>query len=308
MQDTIFDNFTAADRLIAAHDGDVALLYIYCRRSGSRDLEKAAGALCRTLQELSAAKEKLQRMGLWEESGAPAPAAPEAPAFIPPADELPQYSSREIARYAASSPGFEDIRRAATALKGKELNASELGILVGLGDYLSLPADVVLELLQYCGEKAEAQRPGSRPGFRMIQQEAFHWANLEILSFEQAETYIRRQRERSSALGRIQALLNLQGRPLTKRERENIEAWLSMGFSDDAIQLAFERTVYNTGALKWPYMDKILKSWHEAGLHDKKAVEAKEGPRAGTRQPVPHSRKAPEPVDLGKLEEFLNKM
>ena len=308
MQDTSFDNFTAAERLIAAHDGDVALLYIYSRHTGSRDIEKAAGALCRTLQELNAAKEKLQRMGLWEGEPSPVPTAPLAPVYVPPADELPQYSSQEIARYAASSPGFEDIRLAATALKGKQLNANELGILVGIGDYLSLPAEVVLELLQYCGEKAEAQRPGSRPGFRMIQQEAFRWANLEILTFEQAEAYIQRQRERSSALGRVQALLNLQDRALTKRERENIEAWLGMGFADDAIQLAFERTVYNTGALKWPYMDAILKSWHEAGLHDKKAVEAKERTRSGARKPTGRPAKAPDPVDISKLEEFLNKM
>ena len=44
------DNFidaSAADRLIAAHDGDVALLYIYLARTGSRDLERAAHDLCR---------------------------------------------------------------------------------------------------------------------------------------------------------------------------------------------------------------------------------------------------------------------
>lgn len=309
MQDTQFDNFTAADRLIAAHDGDVALLYIYARRSGCRDLEKAASALCRTLQEMRAAEEKLRRMGLWEEDAAES-AAPAAspPVFVPPADELPQYTAQEISRFAASSPGFEDIRRAATALKGKQLSSNELGILVGIGDYLSLPADVVLELLQYCGEKAEAQRSGSRPGFRMIQQEAFRWANLEILTFEQAEEYIRRQRERSSALGRVQSLLNLTGRPLTTRERAYIHAWLDMAFPDEVIQLAYERTVENTGSLKWAYMDAILKRWHEAGLHDREAVEAKEKARAAAKKPAGRTGKKPEPVDLGKLKEILDNM
>ncbi|MGC8000446.1 hypothetical protein, partial [Salmonella enterica] len=60
MQEAHIDNSTAADRLIAAHDGDVALLYIFVRRTGCRDLEKAAGALCRTLQDLRAAEEKLR--------------------------------------------------------------------------------------------------------------------------------------------------------------------------------------------------------------------------------------------------------
>ena len=52
MQDRQLDNSTVADRLIAAHDGDVALLYIYLRRKGGADLEQAARDLCRTMQEI----------------------------------------------------------------------------------------------------------------------------------------------------------------------------------------------------------------------------------------------------------------
>ena len=47
----------AADRLIAAHDGDVALLYLYIVRTGGLDAERAAGALCRTSREIEAAAE-----------------------------------------------------------------------------------------------------------------------------------------------------------------------------------------------------------------------------------------------------------
>ena len=38
---------TELDQLIAAHDGDVALLYLYLRRRGG-DLDAAARTLCRT--------------------------------------------------------------------------------------------------------------------------------------------------------------------------------------------------------------------------------------------------------------------
>lgn len=309
MQEAHIDNSTAADRLIAAHDGDVALLYIFVRRTGCRDLEKAAGALCRTLQDLRAAEEKLRRMGLWEDSGKERSSAlsEQSAVFVPPADELPSYTAEEITRLAAASPGFEDIRREATLIKGKQLTSHELGVLIGLGDHLGLPAEVVLELLHFCAEKAALHRPGGRPGFRLIEQEAFHWANLEILTFEQAEEYIRRQRDRSSALGRIQTLLGLQGRALTAREREHIESWLDMGFAEDAIQLAYELTVYKTNSLKWPYMNAILRSWHEAGLHDRKAVEAKERTYPGSRKTTPGGTSAT-PVDLGELEKFLENM
>ena len=70
----------ALDRLIAAHDGNVALLWLYWQRSGSLDAEKAAAALCLTLQEVLAAEEKLRRMALPEPlpapAGTPAPGKP----------------------------------------------------------------------------------------------------------------------------------------------------------------------------------------------------------------------------------------
>ena len=61
-----------ADKLISAHDGDVALLYIYMARRGGHDLDAAARDLCRTMGEISAAAEKLQRMGLMPDDAAPA--------------------------------------------------------------------------------------------------------------------------------------------------------------------------------------------------------------------------------------------
>ena len=79
-----------------------------------------------------------------------------------------------------------------------------------------------------------------------------------------------------------------------------------MGFADDAIQLAYERTVYKTGRLAWPYMSKILKRWHGDGLHDRKSVEAKEGSRPASNRSAPASGNE-EPVDVDRLKELLDK-
>ena len=68
-------SLASADRLIAAHDGDVALLYIYLQRTGG-DLEGAARELCRTMGEIEAAHEKLLRMGLIGTAPLSSPAAP----------------------------------------------------------------------------------------------------------------------------------------------------------------------------------------------------------------------------------------
>ena len=53
-----------------------------------------------------------------------------------------------------------------------------------------------------------------------------------------------------------------------------------MGFQEDALAMAYERTCLNTGGLSWAYMNKILLRWHENGLHTAEQV------RNGDRKPA----------------------
>ena len=133
---------SAADRLIAAHDGDVALLYIYITRTGCTDMERAAGDLCRTMQEISSAEEKLRRMGLLSAAGAKRPA---------PAEGLPQYTAADLTRRSQEDPGFSIILAEARNVMGRTLSSNDMRILFGIYDYLALPTDVILTLLHYCG-------------------------------------------------------------------------------------------------------------------------------------------------------------
>ena len=47
-----------------------------------------------------------------------------------------------------------------------------------------------------------------------------------------------------------------------------------MGFDNESIALAYERTCLNTGGLNWPYLNKIMIRWHEAGLHTVEQIRA----------------------------------
>ena len=64
---------------------------------------------------------------------------------------------------------------------------------------------------------------------------------------------------------------------LTPGEERYAASWLDMGFADDAIAIAYEKTCLNTGGLNWAYMNKILQRWHSAGLHT--VQEIKQGDR-----------------------------
>lgn len=301
MQCCPMDNFTA-DQLIAAHDGDVALLYIYLLRTGGRDLERAARDLCRTLGEVSAAHEKLQRMGLLDR-GAPAGAGQEAPPRHPePAEELPEYETEDLLRRAREDAGFAAVVQEAQKVLGHVLSSSDLKRLFGIYDYLALPPEVILMLLNHCVSTSRNRRPS----MRYIEKEAYVWANREILSLEQAEEYIRRSRERQEDIGRVKEALNIRGRELTATEGKYIASWLDMGFGEDCLSIAYDRTVTNTGALKWGYMNKILLSWHEKGIHTPAEVQEKDGRRKST--PLPAKAAADKHIDMEKLRAIVEKM
>lgn len=302
MQYCPMDN-SIADRLISAHDGDVALLYIYMTRTGSEDLELAARDLCRTIGEISAAHEKLQRMELLPQAaGAGAPEKP-APALEKPApaEELPEYETEDLMRRSREDAGFAAVVTEAQKVLGHVLNSNDLKRLFGIYDYLALPPEVILMLLNHCVSISQ----GRRPSMRFIEKEAYTWANREILSLEQAEEYIRRSRERREDMGRLKEILGIHGRELTATEQKYIASWLDMGFDDGCISIAYDRTVTNTGALKWSYMNKILLSWQEKGIHTGAEVAEKDSRRKAPARPVKVQDK---PIDMDRLIDIMNKM
>lgn len=296
----------AVDRLVAAHDGDVALLYLYIVRNGGYDEEQAAAALCRTLQQIREAEEKLRRMEL-PLPCVPLKAAAKEQPFRPidPPEEPPQYTAEDLSRRSREDPNFSAILAEAARVFGRNLSGNDMRVLFGIYDYLGLPTEVIFMLLHYCAEQYE-ERYGSsrRPSARAVDKLAYQWAGLEIMTLEQAEAHITAQKARRGALGRIKTVLNIYGRELTGSEEKYISSWLDMGFREDAIAIAYDRTVTQTNALKWPYMNKIMLSWHEKGLHTAAEIEEKDGRR-------PAARKTPEevkPVDMDALRKIIDKI
>lgn len=294
-----------ADKLISAHDGDVALLYIYMVRRGGHDLDAAARDLCRTMSEISAAAEKLQRMGLMPDGAAPAKAAAKEEK-LPPPDEIPQYRSEDIVRRCKENGEFAVVVAEAQTALTHTLSSVEMKTLFGIYDYLALPPEVIMMLINYCVARCREQSTPDhprRPSMRNIEKEAYNWVHQEILTLDQAEEYIRRQRERRDALGHAKAAVGVHGRELTPTETKYLSAWLDMGFDEDALAIGYDRTITNTGALKWSYMNKIMQSWHEKGLHSAEEIESGD-PRRRPQQSAAQGKA----IDMDELQSVLEKI
>lgn len=288
-----------ADRLIAAHDGDVALLYIYIHHTGCTDLDRAAKDLCRTMSEISAAEEKLRRLGLM--GGGTVPAA--SPALE---DALPSYRAEDIARRSDVDPAFSAIVAEARTVFGSPLSTVDMQKLFGIYDYLNLPADVIFQLLHYCADmygRTGSDGSSRKLSMRSVEKEAYVWVNREILTLEQADEYIQRQYSLKDASNRLKPVLGIHGREYTGTEKKYVQSWIEMGFGEDAVAIAYDRTVTNTGSLRWSYMNKILLSWHEKNLHTPQDIEA-----GDSRKPRPAAKPASsQPVSASDIRDFLKK-
>ena len=266
----------AADRLLRLDNGDAALLYIHLLRRGSLD------SLTWPQPRLDAALSALKTQGL-------------APDLAPRADipvqntEPPEYTMEDIAAVLADpSNGFSPLCDAVENLLGKKLNTPEVKTLYTLYDHLSLPMEVLLTLVTWCCDEMERKYgPGRKPHMPAIRKEGFAWARRGIDTLEKADAHIQRMTSLRSRENEVLRLLDITPRPLVEREKTYIAAWDDMGFDDEALRMAYERTVLKKQSMDWGYMNGILRRWHEKGLHTAAAIQTGDHdprPRVGMSQ------------------------
>ncbi len=272
----------AARRVVELRDGDCALLYLaLLERSG--DTASAGERLDWPRERLERAYRRLAEQGLVDGSKLePVQSAPEVRV-----DDPPEYSRSDIVAALEGESAFYGLYREMERLLGRKFSDADLRSLYTIYDHLALPVEVILMLTGYVTQTVRRQAgrtEGVYPRMPQIRKEAFRWKRLGVDTVEGAEDYLRRQQQVD---GREWAILSAVGvsqpRPAVEREREYIIRWTEMGVSDELIRLAYERTVYRRGGMNWPYMNKILQSWHQAGYTTPAQVEAGDKPAAAAR-------------------------
>ena len=247
-------------KLLAGSNGDSALLYLYLR-AGGNELQ-AQSALRFSDQQMQLAVDFLKQAGLWQE----------APRILRPA-QPPVYNETDLIR-AQESPQFPKLLGEVQRRLGKLLSTEECKILLSIYEYLGLSEEVVSILVSYCIQKSRSKGVGRNPSMHAIEREAYHWADLGIDTMEEAASYMQIQLERQSKAGKLRQVLQLGDRKPTAAEERFLLQWIDWGFGPKEVEKAYEKTCLNTGGLKWPYMNSILKSWHEQGLTTISAIDA----------------------------------
>ena len=260
-------------KLLCAKNPDAALLYLYI--IGGNDPSQAEQALQLSQSRFSCAAATLRQLGLWHQER-------NAPLF---SGERPQYSEQDVLGAMRTDKSFQALYGEVQRVLGRSLNTEELKILLGFIRYLGLPGDVISVLVCYCKERARAKGNLRNPSLRTIEKEAYFWAEQGIDTMEEAVAFIQNQNMRNTQLAGLMKVLQIRGRTLTPGEERYAKSWLDMGFGEDLLALAYERTCLNTGGLSWAYMNKILLRWQEAGLYtvdQVKSVDRKPTPKGAS--------------------------
>jgi len=258
------------ERLIKSGNGDAALLHLYLVKAnrGIRD-EELKGALGFSDLRLSKAESALEAMGLLQ-------SRTENPVAQQP--EKPTYNTEDISQLLETREDFRDLCAEVDKRLGRRMSVTDQKCLASLYDALGMTADVIYLLVCHCLERFERGDTRTRRlTVYQIEKEGYYWAQQGIFSQEAANRYLQEYSRRYDVALSYMRAMGLGDRVPVGKEKTYIDSWIAMGFSADAVALAYEKTMSQIHELKFSYLGAILKKWHQAGLHT--AAEARQGDR-----------------------------
>lgn len=254
--------------------GDAALLYLALARFEG-DAGQAEGQLGWTRGRLEAAYAGLQGAGLV----GPTPAGRSGGVLTE--DAPPEYNTQDVVNALNQDGSFAALRREVERQLGAMLAPADLKQLYTIYDYIALPPEVILTLTSWCVEEMEEKYGvGRRPRMSQIKKTAYRWRDMGLDTLSAAEEFLRRQKGLRARERELLPKIGVRGRAPVGKEREYLATWIDWGFPDEAIVLAYEKTLLKKQDMNWPYMNSILKSWHGKGLHTVKEITQADGATA----------------------------
>ncbi len=173
--------------------------------------------------------------------------------------QKPSYKASDIESMMKKS-NIKQLVSHAEDIFGKTLSQSEIGTLFGFYDWLRLPVEVILMLLEYC---ASLQKTSMRYAERV----ALSWAEKGIDSIEKAHTFLTASENREKNTRYFKKLLGYRGTKFSDAEYAHILQWTDeMEMSPELIKTAAEKAVDVTGGVSFPYINGILQSWNKKGI------------------------------------------
>lgn len=198
-----------------------------------------------------------------------------------PKPQKPRYTASEISDIIDNNDEIKFLIRHAEDIFGKTLSGSETSTLLSFYDWLKLPIEVILMLLEHCASL-------HKTNMRYAEKVAVAWANDGIDTIEKAKDHLKNSEKRQKTARSFKRLFRITGRDISDAEYAHILQWTEDMKMDQAlIKAAYEKTLAKTGNISFPYMNAILQSWYRQGI-----CSVDDIPQDEPKKPVPRQRES----------------
>ncbi len=207
----------------------------------------------------------------------PAPEVSEPKRDIPKPPET-KLTMKEVQKLKEEDAGIAHVLSEAERLLGKTFTTSDTEAIVWLISYAGVAPEVLITVIAYCSGIG-------KNNLRYIQKTALEWLDSGIDTIEAAEERMRALEEARSWEGEVKRVLEIYGRNLVAKEKEFCESWRIYGISPELIHFAYEKCIEKTAKLSFPYINKILLSWHRKGFKTVAEAAAENKSKAESEKP-----------------------
>lgn len=199
----------------------------------------------------------------------PAPKAIETPKIEKRVAEIP-ISRPTLEQISVRCKECEEIsvlfQEAQSAL-GKTIGYDGQSVLIMLYDSYGLPVEVILMAIEY----ALSQKKTSYSNIARIGK---RWSEMEIDTLEAAMEYIEEHNVVDEVWKKLRSMTGITNRNPTEKQRKHLTLWVkTYGYDADIIHCAYEESIDRTGKMSFPYMDKIISTWHEKKVKNLSDIE-----------------------------------
>lgn len=244
----------------------VAKAIEYWREAGvlKREMSEDASQACAS--SVPVAPKKGQTPGVRvEDSAAAIPAK---------TSSAPRYSTEELTALLESRGELTALLDECAGVFGKVFSMHEIGILLGILDYLGVDGEYLLLLLAHCAKLG-------KKSVRYVEKMALELYDEGITDPKMLQECIKQKEQMAEVEGKIRSLFGINSRALTAKEKKLIGTWLFTYHYDlPIITRAYEMTVDATGNASMPYAGAILDRWAAADLHTLSDIEKADAERA----------------------------
>jgi len=145
-------------------------------------------------------------------------------------------------------------------LMGKAaLSTTEVKKIAALNTQYALSEEYILTLAAYMAEKGKLTAP------RLVER-ALSLVEKNIDTAETLEAHIKHCESENAMEREFKYLFGISDRLISPREKQYFKKWCSdYGYFTEIVGLAYDICIQSTAKLSYPYIDRVLTVWYEAG-------------------------------------------